>query len=133
MARERGRSTRTGLWIGGVSAVDLAERYGTPLLVVDEDDLRTRMRAAVRAFPKRPDAVKAFTAHAMVRVALDEGLDLLAASGGEVEACRAGRSAIPPGSGSTGGTRATTSSSSPPRARRRSGDRRRHRRAATTR
>jgi diaminopimelate decarboxylase len=43
------------------------------------------------AFPKTFYAVKAFSAHAMLRLAADEGLDLLAASGGEVEACvRAG-------------------------------------------
>ena len=36
-------------------------------------------------------AVKAFTAHAVLRIVLDEGLDLLASTGGEVEAClRAG-------------------------------------------
>ena len=35
--------------------------------------------------------MKAFSAHAMLRLAADEGLDLLAASGGEVDACmRAG-------------------------------------------
>ena len=44
-----------------------------------------------RPFPRVLFAVKAFTSHAMIRLALDEGLDLLCASGGEVEAClRAG-------------------------------------------
>jgi diaminopimelate decarboxylase len=42
-------------------------------------------------FPRAWYAVKAFTASAAMRIALDEGLDLLAATGGEVEAClRAG-------------------------------------------
>jgi diaminopimelate decarboxylase len=77
-----------GLSIGGVRAGDLAERFGTPLLVVDEADLRARMRAAARAFPRVLYAVKAFTAHEVIRVALEEGLDLLASSGGEIEACR---------------------------------------------
>ena len=81
----------SGLAIGGVTAEDLAARFGTPLLVVDEDDLRARCRAARRLAPRVLYAVKAFTAHAVIRIALDEGLDLLAASGGEVEAClRAG-------------------------------------------
>ena len=80
-----------GLWIAGQSAVALAERYGTPLLVFDRSDLVARLRAVGLAFPKTFYAVKAFSAHAMLRLAADEGLDLLAASGGEVEACvRAG-------------------------------------------
>ena len=56
-----------------------------------------RTTCARAAAPPRPRfgrtlyAVKAFTAHAVIRIALEEGLDLLAATGGEVEAClRAG-------------------------------------------
>ncbi len=80
-----------GMWIAGESAVALADRFATPLLVFDHADLTARLRAARLAFPETFYAVKAFTAHAMLRLALDEGLDLLAASGGEVEAClRAG-------------------------------------------
>jgi diaminopimelate decarboxylase len=80
-----------GMRIAGESAVALAERFGTPLLVFDQADLTARLRAARLAFPKTFYAIKAFTAHAMLRLAVDEGLDLLAASGGEVEACvRAG-------------------------------------------
>ena len=80
-----------GMWIGGASAVGLAERFSTPLVVFDQDDLTARLRAARLAFPKTFYAVKAFSAHAMLRLAVDEGLDLLAATGGEVEACvRAG-------------------------------------------
>lgn len=80
-----------GLVVAGLSAEDLAARFGTPLLVVDEEDLRARCRAARALAPRVLYAVKAFTAHAVIRVALEEGLDLLTASGGEVEAClRAG-------------------------------------------
>jgi len=80
-----------GLVIGGASAQALAERHGTPLFVVDEDELGARSRMIVSLFPKALYAVKAFTAHAVVRVAVDAGMDLLAATGGEVEAClRAG-------------------------------------------
>ncbi len=80
-----------GLWIGGLPADELAGRYGTPLLVFDRADLVSRLRAARLAFPRTFYAVKAFTSHAILRLASDEGLDLLAASGGEVEAClRAG-------------------------------------------
>lgn len=80
-----------GLWLAGTRAVDLAERFGTPALVFDEADLVSRLRAVRSAFPKAFYAVKAFTAHPMLRLAVGEGLDLLASSGGEVEAClRAG-------------------------------------------
>ena len=80
-----------GAHLAGMTAVELAGRFGTPLLVFDEADVVSRLRAARGAFPKVFYAVKAFTAHALLRLALDEGLDLLAASGGEMEAClRAG-------------------------------------------
>ncbi|MEO8476286.1 MAG: diaminopimelate decarboxylase [Actinomycetota bacterium] len=80
-----------GLEIGGAACIDLAARFGTPLLIVDEADLRARCRAVATRFDRVLYAVKAFTAHAAIRIALDEGLDLLASTGGEVEAClRAG-------------------------------------------
>lgn len=73
-----------GLEIAGVAAEELAERYGTPLFVVDEDDLRARCRAFRAAFPRALYAVKAFTARGVMRVALEEGLGLLVASAGEL-------------------------------------------------
>ena len=80
-----------GLVVGGVSATSLAERHGTPLLVVDELDLRERARRVRAAFTDPLYAVKAFTSSAVVRIVLEEDLGLLAATGGEVEAClRAG-------------------------------------------
>lgn len=80
-----------GLEVAGVATVDLAGRFGTPLLVFDEDEIRDRCRAVRARFPRVLYAVKAFTAHAVIRIALDEGLDLLTSTGGEVEAClRAG-------------------------------------------
>lgn len=83
--------TADGLMIGGVSALALADRYGTPLLVVDEAELRARSRIIASLFPMAFYAVKAFTAHSVLRIVIEEGLDLLAATGGEVEAClRAG-------------------------------------------
>ena len=83
-----------GLLVGGMNAVELASRFGTPLLVFDEAEVRARMREARASFPRVAYAVKAFTAHAVLRLAVQEGLALLCASGGEVEAClRAGVSA----------------------------------------
>ena len=80
-----------GLRLAEVPAIDLAERFGTPLVVIDEGELRARCRRVRDAFPRACYAVKAFSGHAALRVMLDEGLDLLASTGGEVEAClRAG-------------------------------------------
>ena len=73
--------------MAGAAADELAETYGTPLLVVDEEDVRSRCRAFTAAFPRVLYAVKAFTARGMLRTALEEGLGLLAATGGELVAC----------------------------------------------
>ncbi len=80
-----------GLRVAGLEAEELAVRFGTPLLVADEAHLRERARAFARLFPHPLYAVKAFTSHHVIRLVLEEGLDLLAATDGEVEAClRAG-------------------------------------------
>ena len=63
-------------------------RWGAyPLLLIDEADVRARMRAMRAAFPWVAYAIKAFTSHLLIRITLEEGLDLLCASGGELEAC----------------------------------------------
>jgi len=80
-----------GLSVAGVSAEELARRFGTPLLVVDEEHLRARARTFASLFPHPMYAVKAFTSRAAIRLVAEEGLDLLASTGGELEAClRAG-------------------------------------------
>jgi diaminopimelate decarboxylase len=80
-----------GLEVAGITAEALAAAHGTPLVVVDEEDLRARCRAMRALFPRVFYAVKAFTAHAVLRIAVDEGLDLLVATDGELEAAlRAG-------------------------------------------
>jgi diaminopimelate decarboxylase len=99
-----------GLRIGGMPADELAGRYGTPLLVFDRADMVSRLRAARRAFPRTFYAVKAFTSHAVLRLAVDEGSTFWP-RGGEVEAClRAGATVR---IARTAGTRPTTSWSSP--------------------
>ncbi|MCC6438179.1 MAG: diaminopimelate decarboxylase [Acidimicrobiales bacterium] len=73
------------LHIGGVDTVELAELYGTPLFVYDEQHLRNRCRAAVDAFPGGAYyATKAFLCGAMARLAHREGMRLDVASGGEL-------------------------------------------------
>jgi diaminopimelate decarboxylase len=80
-----------GLEIAGVSARALAQKHGTPLLVIDEGDVRARCRMWAALWPQVFYAVEAFTAHALLRIAIESGLDLLAASSGEAETClRAG-------------------------------------------
>lgn len=83
--------TDAGLSVGGVAVAELARTHGTPLVVVDADEIAARMVEVAAAYPRAAYAVKAFTTHAVIRLAVDAGLDLLCASGGEVEAClRAG-------------------------------------------
>src|SRR5262245_37812178 len=73
------------LTIGGCSTAALAHEYGTPLFVYDEAHLRARCREAVAAFPDGVAyATKAFLCRAMARLALDEGMVLDVATGGEL-------------------------------------------------
>jgi len=80
------------LWVGGLPLLDLAEEFGTPLFVYDEDHLRARCREAVAAFgPAVAYASKAFLCLAMARLAYDEGMAIDVATGGELfVALRAG-------------------------------------------
>jgi diaminopimelate decarboxylase len=69
---------------------DLAAEFGTPLLVLDEDDLRTRCRAWREAFAHWPSgatvayAGKAFLSKAVVKIVQEEGLGLDVCTGGEL-------------------------------------------------
>jgi diaminopimelate decarboxylase len=82
-----------GLEVAGRSAADLADRYGTPLLVVDEEDFRARCRWFTLVLPRVLFAVKAFPIRPLIRMAHEAGLGLLAATDGELEACL--RSGVP--------------------------------------
>jgi diaminopimelate decarboxylase len=76
--------------VGGVRLDALAERFGTPALVVDEAALRAqaaRYRAAFSSRWPRSDvafASKAFPCTAIQRVMVQEGLHLDVAGGGEI-------------------------------------------------
>jgi diaminopimelate decarboxylase len=75
-----------GLHIGGCDLTELANEYGTPLVVYDEDHLRSRSREAMSAFPDGVSyASKAFLCAAIARLVHEEGLHLDVASGGELE------------------------------------------------
>ncbi len=73
--------------LAGVSVLELAEQYGTPLFVIDEDDFRSRCRDMVRAFGDSARvhyASKAFLCGEIARWVRDEGLSLDVCSGGEL-------------------------------------------------
>jgi diaminopimelate decarboxylase len=78
------------LEIGGCDALGLAEAYGTPLYVLDEDALRVRCREYKDAFARlKPDvqiayAAKAALNRALCQIIAEEGLGLDVASGGEL-------------------------------------------------
>ncbi len=73
------------LLVGGCDVGALAEEYGTPLFIYDEEQLRARCREAVAAFGDGVAyATKAFLCRAMARLAHEEGMQLDVASGGEL-------------------------------------------------
>jgi diaminopimelate decarboxylase len=78
------------LEIGGVDAVNLTEKFGTPLYVVDEALVRQRCREFVGAFKASglkfqvAYASKAFCTMAMCRIVDEEGLSLDVVSDGEL-------------------------------------------------
>ena len=88
--RTAARSGEGVLEIGGLDVRDLAAQFGTPLLVLDEDDLRERCRGWREAFSNWPAgadvayAGKAFLAKAVVRIVAEEGLGLDVCTGGEL-------------------------------------------------
>ena len=76
------------LTLGGMDVRDLAEQFGTPLYVCDEEDVRSRCRDYLEAFG--PDArvfyaAKAFCSRAMLRWVSSEGLGVDVCTGGELE------------------------------------------------
>ncbi|WP_270167295.1 diaminopimelate decarboxylase [Paenibacillus sp. SYP-B4298] len=78
------------LEIAGCDAVELAQKYGTPLYVYDEQLIRSKIRSFIDAF-KRNDipfqvayASKALSTVAMCQIASEEGLCLDVVSGGEL-------------------------------------------------
>ncbi|MBV9022287.1 MAG: diaminopimelate decarboxylase [Streptomycetaceae bacterium] len=73
--------------VGGIDVVHLAEEFGTPAYILDEDDFRARCRAWREAFGGQADvfyAGKAFLCRAVVRWLREEGLNLDVCSGGEL-------------------------------------------------
>jgi len=84
------------LELGGCDALELAARFGTPVYVVAEDDLRLRARSFVDAVAARHAdfdvlfASKAFPCTAVYRLLAAEGIACDVASGGELALALAG-------------------------------------------
>jgi diaminopimelate decarboxylase len=89
------RDVDGALVLAGLSATALAQTYGTPLLVIDEDEVRTRARAFRGAFDQAAAdhgttaqvyyAGKAFLCTTIARWVVDEGLRVDVCTGGELE------------------------------------------------
>ncbi|MFJ7272227.1 diaminopimelate decarboxylase [Streptomyces sp. NPDC099050] len=75
------------LAVGGVSLTEVADRFDTPVYVLDEREVRERCRAYRAALPEAEVlyAAKAFLSRAMVRWVEEEGLGLDVCSAGELE------------------------------------------------
>ncbi|MFP3670570.1 diaminopimelate decarboxylase, partial [Priestia sp. SIMBA_032] len=73
--------------INGIPVTELAQTYGTPLFVIDEDDFRARCIAMAEAFgaPQHVHyASKAFLSSEIARWVDSEGLSLDVCSAGEL-------------------------------------------------
>ena len=83
------------LLLGGCDTVELAQEFGSPLLVFDEETLRTMCRRFVGEFTSRYSnsivvyASKAFLNQAIARLVAEEGLGLDVVSGGELAVAKA--------------------------------------------
>ena len=86
-----GISENGHLTFGGCDCVSLAEKYNTPLYVMDETAIRRNCRAYKNALDKFYDgnalviyASKAFSSRCMYKIVQEEGLGVDVVSGGEI-------------------------------------------------
>jgi diaminopimelate decarboxylase len=82
------RPAATGdVTVSGVSLAEAADRFGTPLYVLDEQEVRDRCRTYRAAFPEADVvyAAKAFLCRAVAHWVHEEGLGLDVCSAGELE------------------------------------------------
>ena len=91
-ARETLKINEKGhLEIGGADCVDLAQEFGTPIYLFDEEYIRRMMRVYRDTIEKKYDgngmvlyASKAFSCQAMYRIADEENIGIDVVSGGEL-------------------------------------------------
>lgn len=83
-------SSNNHLIIGGCDTISLANEFGTPLFILDEESIRAQCQSYLKAFRRRDErceviyAGKAFLSLAMCRLIEEEGLSLDVSSGGEL-------------------------------------------------
>lgn len=84
-------NNKGNLTIGGIDAVELAKKYGTPLYVMDEELIREHCRSFKQSIDKYYGgeglvcyASKAFCCKAMCKIMMDEGIGLDVVSYGEL-------------------------------------------------
>ncbi len=84
------RNTEGVAAIGGLALPELAERFDTPLWVVDEDDLRQRCRTYLQSFAGMDVAYasKAWCTVGILQIVAQEGLWIDVASGGELHTAK---------------------------------------------
>jgi diaminopimelate decarboxylase len=83
---------RGELWLAGLTAAELVERFGTPLVVYCDETLRGQaraLRAAVAEGGRVFYGTKAFPNVAVLRLLLEEGIGADVASAGELAFARA--------------------------------------------
>ena len=83
------KNDKGNLEIGGCDVVELAEKYSTPLYVIDEKTLRSICQDYKKAFAKYPKtnmmyASKALCTSAIATILADEGFGFDTVSGGEI-------------------------------------------------
>jgi diaminopimelate decarboxylase len=85
----RGAQRASGvLTLAGADVRDLAREFGTPMFVLDEEDFRSRCRDFRQAFGEGTAvfyAAKAFCSRGVLRWVAEEGLGVVACTGGELE------------------------------------------------
>ena len=88
LRRETAGERRGEVTIGGVPITEIADTFGTPAFVMDEEDFRTRCRRLAKAFGGGHFvhyASKAFLSKTVARWVMEEGLSLDVASLGELQ------------------------------------------------
>ncbi len=89
MPKTAGINEKGNLEIGGCDCVELAEKYSTPLYVLDEEGIRTIANEYKKAFKDYSNinmlyASKAFCSLSMFKIMNDEGFGFDLVSGGEI-------------------------------------------------